>query len=156
MYWQLSFFGGLGCRNYLREETIQGRKLITIRRPWLRKIFNEGKYSRVETIWENSRFESKYVVFISEKDRDSAREIALDNCCFQSLFPTNFSDRSSSLSCSLHFPAFLSWITKIRFALTRLLKRHPWWSFWWCNLQKRSFVSNTKCVSRLASPFFSE
>ena len=72
MYWQLLFFGGLGWRNYLREETIQGRKLITIRRPWLPKIFNEGKYSRVETIWGNSRFESKYVVFISEKDRDSA------------------------------------------------------------------------------------
>ena len=42
--------------NYSREETIQGRKLLIIRRFWLRKLFKGGNYSREETIWGNTVF----------------------------------------------------------------------------------------------------
>ena len=38
--------------NYSREETIQGRKLLIIRRFWPRKQFKGGKYSREKSIWE--------------------------------------------------------------------------------------------------------
>ena len=40
--------------NYSREEIIQGRKLLIIRRFWLRKLFKGGNYSREETIWGNT------------------------------------------------------------------------------------------------------
>ena len=40
--------------NYSSEETIQGRKLLIIRRFWLRKLFKGGNYSREETIWGNT------------------------------------------------------------------------------------------------------
>ena len=42
--------------NYSGEETIQGRKLLIIRRFWPRKLFKGGKYSRKETVWENAVF----------------------------------------------------------------------------------------------------
>ena len=35
-------------------ETIQGRKLLIIRRFYLRKLFKGGNYSRKETIWGNT------------------------------------------------------------------------------------------------------
>ena len=40
--------------NYSKEETIQGRKLLIIRRVWPRKLFKGGNYSREETIWGNT------------------------------------------------------------------------------------------------------
>ena len=39
---------------YSRGETIQGRKLLIIRRFWPRKLFKGGNYSREETIWGNT------------------------------------------------------------------------------------------------------
>ena len=44
----------LECDYYSREETIQGRKLLIIRRFLLRKLFKGGKYSREETICGNT------------------------------------------------------------------------------------------------------
>ena len=37
------------CGNYSRAETNQRRKLLIIRRLWLRKLFKGGNYSRAET-----------------------------------------------------------------------------------------------------------
>ena len=48
------FFRGFGWGNYSREETIQGRKVLIIRRFLLRKLFKGGKYSREETICGNT------------------------------------------------------------------------------------------------------
>ena len=45
--------------NYSGEETIQGRKLLIIRRFWPRKLFKGGKYSREETIWGNTVYQSQ-------------------------------------------------------------------------------------------------
>ena len=45
---------GFERRNYSKEETIQGRKLLKNRRFWPRKLFKEGNYSRAETIWGNT------------------------------------------------------------------------------------------------------
>ena len=44
----------LKCDYYSREETIQGRKLLIIRRFLMRKLFKGGKYSREETIRGNT------------------------------------------------------------------------------------------------------
>ena len=42
------------CDHYSRAETIQGRKLLIIRRFWPRKLFKGGNYSRAETIRGNT------------------------------------------------------------------------------------------------------
>ena len=42
------------CGNYSRAETIQGRKLLNIRRFRPRKLFEGGNYSRAETIRGNT------------------------------------------------------------------------------------------------------
>ena len=42
------------CGNYSRAETIQGRKLLIVRRFLLRKLFKGGNYSRAETIRGNT------------------------------------------------------------------------------------------------------
>ena len=44
------------CDNFSRAETIQGRKLLIIRRFWLWKLFKGGNYSRAETICRNTVF----------------------------------------------------------------------------------------------------
>ena len=49
-----NFFMNFYCGNYSRAETNQGRKLLIIRRFWLRKLFNGGNYSRAETIRGNT------------------------------------------------------------------------------------------------------
>ena len=43
--------------NYSRAETIQGRKLLIVRRFLLRKLFKGGNYSRAETIRGNTVYE---------------------------------------------------------------------------------------------------
>ena len=55
--------------NYSKEETIQGRKLLIIRRFWPRKLFKGGNYSREEIIWGNTVYElyrknEKYSTFL--------------------------------------------------------------------------------------------
>ena len=47
-------FEGLGCNNYLSEETIQGRKLLIYMIFLLRKLLKGGNYSREETIRGNT------------------------------------------------------------------------------------------------------
>ena len=50
------------CGNYSRAETNQGRKLLIIRRLWLRKLFKGGNYSRAETIQGRKLFaEIRYI-----------------------------------------------------------------------------------------------
>ena len=44
------------CDHYSSAETIQGRKLLIIKRFWPRKLFKGGNYSRAETIRENTVF----------------------------------------------------------------------------------------------------
>ena len=48
----------INCDNYSKEETIQGRKLLIIRRFWVRKQFKGGKCSREETIRGNTVLQS--------------------------------------------------------------------------------------------------
>ena len=42
------------CDHYSSAETIQGRKLLIIKRFWPRKLFKGGNYSRAETIRGNT------------------------------------------------------------------------------------------------------
>ena len=55
-YSRAVLFIWLECDYYSREETIQGRKLLIIRRFLLRKLFIGGKYSREEIIRWNTVF----------------------------------------------------------------------------------------------------
>ena len=51
---QIKYDFGAKRENCSSEETIQGRKLLIIRRFWPRKLFKGGNYSREETIRGNT------------------------------------------------------------------------------------------------------
>ena len=68
--------------NYSKEETIQGRKLLIIRRFWLRKLFKGGNYSREETIWGNTVYVEIEKDHVRQRDRRRRASLQHQNLNF--------------------------------------------------------------------------
>ena len=107
------------CGNYSRAESIQGRKLLIIRRFWPRKVFKGGNYSRAETIRGNTvGISLLYTTQIFRLSALNLEIVANSNTVFPRIgsaleyFPPLNTFRSQTL---LIINSFLPWIIAERF-----------------------------------------